>query len=366
MPKKKHRLSWKYEDLPAGHAAQTPEEDTLAVSPVEVAYPSDILAENAPIEKHPAIESEEAPKDAPAEDAPAEEYSTDEAAPPIEEYLSEEEAPPAEESRSAEEAPPIEEYLSEEEAPPAEESPSEEEAPPAEESPSDEEAPPAEEYRMVAEAPAAEEYPAPEEELAPHPPIEEAKADPEPEAAQHINVLSESEADHSDEEAAGNAEDLDDQAGELVLICTSCTTMLLIEHDGPCPYSVTSLMGSCPEFYSWFLHTTCFSCVNEQKGQWTSRAHFSDECMEAFRAAILSEAFMKRTGWFEVAGRVCRKPLRIVMDEGRRSVAYVKIDVVREQTTSNCRIRGLRPVGSGVEKGGRTEIIDSFVPGGFM
>ena len=298
MPKKKHRLSWLYEDLPAGHATQTLEEDTLAVSPVEVAYMSDVLAENAPIE--------ELPEDAPAEAAPAEECSVvDEAAP-------------------------------------------------------------GEECPILEEAPPPEEPPAADEELAADPLIEEARANSEPETVQQKDVLCKSEADRSDEEAARDAEKLDEKSGEVVLICTSCTTMLFIEHDGPCPYSVISLMGSCHESYSWFLHTTCFSCVNEQKHKWTSREQFSNECMAAFRAAILSEAFMKRTGWFEVACRVCRKPLQMAMDEGRRSVAYVKIDVVREETTGNCRMRGLRSVGLAGEKGERSELIDSFVPGGFM
>jgi hypothetical protein len=55
--------------------------------------------------------------------------------------------------------------------------------------------------------------------------------------------------------------------------------------------------------------------VNKPKDEWTSKEQFSAECMAAFRAAILLEKFMKRTSWFEVAGRVCRKPLGIVMDE---------------------------------------------------
>ena len=142
--------------------------------------------------------------------------------------------------------------------------------------------------------------------------------------------------------------------------------MLLIEYDGPYPYRITSSMGSDRESYSWLLHTTCFSCVNKHKHEWGSRDRFSNACMAAFAAAILSEEFMKRTSWFEVAGRVCRKPIRIVMDEARRSVAYGEIDILRMETTAKCRMRGLRSVGSMGKRSGRTEIIDSFVPGGFM
>jgi len=85
--------------------------------------------------------------------------------------------------------------------------------------------------------------------------------------------------------------------------------------------------------------------------------------MEAFEAAVLSEEFMKATSWFKTAGEVCRKPIRIVMGERGRSVAYAKIDVLREETTDKCRIRGLKSVGS---RGGSTNFIDSSVPGGFL
>jgi len=88
--------------------------------------------------------------------------------------------------------------------------------------------------------------------------------------------------------------------------------------------------------------------------------------MAAFTAAVLSEEFMKQTSWFEVASRVCRRPLRIVMGKGRRSVAYEKIDTLREETTVECKIRGLKPLGSRSEKAGRAGLINSFAPGRFM
>lgn len=212
---------------------------------------------------------------------------------------------------------------------------------------------PAEDYPIAEPTPEAEAPPADEAALAEYPPIEEATAESEPEAAQEPNVPSKSRAEDSGD-------------GEVVIICTSCTTMLLVEYDGPYPYRITSSMGSDRESYSWLLHTTYFSCVNKHKREWGSRDRFSNACMAAFAAAILSEEFMKRTSWFEVAGRVCRKPIRIVMDEARRSVAYGEIDILRVETTAKCRMRGLRSVGSTGERSGRTEIIDSFVPGGFM
>ena len=47
-----------YEELTAGHSPHEPEEDTLAVSLVEVAYPSDILLENSLNEEPLAVEIE--------------------------------------------------------------------------------------------------------------------------------------------------------------------------------------------------------------------------------------------------------------------------------------------------------------------
>lgn len=46
------------------------------------------------------------------------------------------------------------------------------------------------------------------------------------------------------DEAAENAQKLNDQAGNVVIVCIACTTMLLIEYDGPSLYEVTSLMDS--------------------------------------------------------------------------------------------------------------------------
>ena len=308
MPRRKHR----------GYTPPTPEEDTLTVSPVEVAYPSDILAENASTEESPAAPAEEEPPyDLPAEEAiaeaPTDEYPAEDY--PIAEPTPEAEAPCAVEAETVE-------YLPIEEA--------------------------TAECEPEAEAPYAVEA-EPVEYL----PIDEATAECEPEATQEPSVPSKSRAEDSDD-------------GEVVIICTSCTTMLLIEYDGPYPYRITSSMGSDRESYSWLLHTTCFSCVNKHKLEWGSRDRFSNACKAAFAAAILSEEFMKRTSWFEVAGRVCRKPIRIVMDEARRSVAYGEIDILRTETTAKCRMRGLRSVELTGKRSGRTEIIDSFVPGGFM
>jgi len=91
-----------------------------------------------------------------------------------------------------------------------------------------------------------------------YPPIEEVKADHKSEAVEQTDVLNKSEAEDPDGEGAGIAEKLNDQAGEVVLVCASCTTMLLIRYDGHCPYNVISLMGSNHESYPWPLHTTPF------------------------------------------------------------------------------------------------------------
>jgi Ankyrin repeats (3 copies) len=201
-----------------------PEEDSLAASPVEVAYPSPaygVSPEEAPFEKSPAGPKEGMLTDAPAEGLPAEEYPITEEAPP-----------PAKEA-----------YDAAEETPPAE------------------------------EPPAAEEVPA------------------ESEAVEQTDVSTRSRAEDSDGEGANITEKLGDQAGEVVLLCISCTTMILIEYDGPCPYSIKSLMGSNYDSYSWLLHTTCLSPVNQHKDKLASRDSFGNECMAAFIMAILSEEF---------------------------------------------------------------------------
>ena len=62
-----------------------------------------------------------------------------------------------------------------------------------------------------------------------------------------------------------------------------------------------------------------------------------------------------------------KKQVRIVMDAGGRSVAYVKIDTLREETTRDCRISGVRTVGVDLEEGEEnSKILEGFVPGGFM
>ena len=58
LPRTRYRLSWMYEKPTAGHAPHEPKEDTFAVSPVKVAYPSDILPENDPNEEPLAVEIE--------------------------------------------------------------------------------------------------------------------------------------------------------------------------------------------------------------------------------------------------------------------------------------------------------------------
>ncbi|KAF7506160.1 hypothetical protein GJ744_012224 [Endocarpon pusillum] len=145
-----------YEDTPK-------EEDSLAASPVEVAYPSPaygVSPEEAPFEKSPAALKEGILTDAPAEDLPAEEHSiTEEASPAGESYAAEEAPPPAEEP-----------YDAAEETPPAE------------------------------EPPAAEEVPA------------------ESEAVGQTDVPTGSRAEDSDGGGANTAEKLGDQAGEVVLV----------------------------------------------------------------------------------------------------------------------------------------------------
>ena len=322
MPRRKHRMSWMYEDPSCEQASSKLEEDALAVSPVEVAFPSTDPAEECPAEECAIYEAEEP--------APA----TDDG------VIYEAEAPAADDYT-----------IYEAEAPAREECSIYDAEPPA-----------AEECVIrEAEPPAAA-----EEVIVEDPPIEEAQATPEPESVPQANFVDDLKVEDSDEESGTTNEKVDEQTGEVVLVCTSCTTMLLIEYDGPCPYSFTSLLCSPYESYSWLLHTTCFSCVNKYKHEFASRDSFGNECVEAFTAAILSEEFMKRTSWFAIADRVCRKPLRIVMDEGQRSVAYGKIDVLREETTGKCRMSGLKSIGSINEDSGRNEIVNSFLPGGFI
>jgi hypothetical protein len=190
--------------------------------------------------------------------------------------------------------------------------------------------------------------------------IKEPKSDHESEAIEQPDVQTGSEADVSN---GDSAEKLKEQAGKVVLVCTSCTTMLLIEYDGCCPYSVKSFMDSDYESYSWLLHTTCLSCMNKHKNKFSSKDDFGNKCKAAFTTAVLSEEFMKQTLWFEIADSVCQKPTKILMDKERRSVGYTKIDTIRDESTVKCKIRGLKS-GRGLGKEG--EAVESFVLGGFL
>lgn len=296
-------MSWKYEDWPGQPAPDTAqEEDTLAVSPVEVAHPCPeyvVGAAEASPEEPPAAafedEYEAATIDAPAEDTPAEDYSTVDAPPPADE-------PPATEEMPAE-------------------------------------------YVLSGRPQAA----------------------PEPETVEQTDTPFDFKYHDPNRESTENAEQLHDQAGEMVIVCTSCATMLLIEYNGPCPYTIASLMGSDQDSYSWVLHTICLSCLKRHDlYQRADRDPFSNDYLAVSTQAILSEEFMKQTYCFEIASRACRKPTRIVMDEHRRSVMCVNIDNIREESTSRCRIMGLRSAAERDGKGSRSEIIESFVPGGFM
>jgi hypothetical protein len=62
--------------------------------------------------------------------------------------------------------------------------------------------------------------------------------------------------------------------------------------------------------------------------------------------AILLEEFIKRTRWFEITDTVCQKPTRIVINKRRRSERYTKIDIIREESTVKCKIKGLRSEGN--------------------
>ena len=158
----------------------------------------------------------------------------------------------------------------------------------------------------------------------------------------------------------------DDEGGEVVMVCTSCTTMLLIEYEDFCPYRVICSMGTAHESYSWLLHTTCLSCVNKVKRKYASRDTFGENAIAAFTTGILSEDFMKQTRSFRFADKVCKKPTRIVLDGNHRSVAYVKIDTIREETTNKCRMRGLRALQRLNGRLDRSDLMESFVPGGFL
>lgn len=86
--------------------------------------------------------------------------------------------------------------------------------------------------------------------------------------------------------------------------------MILIEYDGPCPYSIKSLMGSNYDSYSWLLHTASLSYVNKYKDKLASRDSFGNEYIAAFITAILSEEFMKQSRWFEIADAYAGSRLR--------------------------------------------------------
>jgi hypothetical protein len=168
-------------------------EDAHVASPVEVANPSpeyDVSTETPQIKEPPA--AEEVLINTPTERFLAEDYSVTKEPLPIEE------------------------------------------CPVAEELLPSEECPVAEELSPAKEPPATEEVPAE------YSPIEEIKADPEPEAVEQPGVPTGSNVEDTDGDGAERPKE---QAGEVVLICTSCTTMLLIQYNVQCPYSINSLMG---------------------------------------------------------------------------------------------------------------------------
>ncbi len=298
---------------------------------MDLSYPSGLPTRWAYSPERPAFE--EPPHDAP-------------------EYFGRtEEAPAADESEAA-----AEECIVGEEAPAEEESLAEEI--PAEECPAAEAAP-AEENEIEVTPARKHFFEFPEEE---EPVVEDARPASEPDiSTEQMAAVSNHDFDASNDEITKNPIKLDNRPGEIVSICTSCTVMLFTEYEGPRPYSFTYLMGTDHESYSWLLHTTCFSCVNRYKRKVVSRTQFGNECMAAFGTAMLSEAFIERTGWFDLAAKACKKPLRILMDAEGRSVAYVKIDTLREETTRACRMRGFRK-----EMDGKAEILESSVPGGFL
>jgi hypothetical protein len=85
--------------------------------------------------------------------------------------------------------------------------------------------------------------------------IEEIKADPEPDTVEQPSVPTGSKVEDSDRDGAERPEE---QAGEVVLICIFCMTMLLIQYNGQCPYSINSLMGlRLRILLLGSLHTTC-------------------------------------------------------------------------------------------------------------
>jgi hypothetical protein len=168
-------------------------EDAHVASPVEVANPSpeyDVFTETPPIKEPPA--TEEVLINTPTERFLAEDY------PVTREPLPTEECPVAEELLPSEECPVAEDLL------------------------------PAKDPLAAEEVPA--EYSS----------IEEIKADPEPETVEQPGVPTGSKVEDSDGDGAERPKE---QAGEVVLICIFCMTMLLIQYNGRCPYSINSLMG---------------------------------------------------------------------------------------------------------------------------
>jgi hypothetical protein len=54
------------------------------------------------------------------------------------------------------------------------------------------------------------------------------------------------------------------------------------------------------------------------------------------------------------------------MDKGRRSVGYAKINMMREESTVKCRIKGFRSGEKLGREGVKNEAIKSFMPRGFV
>lgn len=142
--------------------------------------------------------------------------------------------------------------------------------------------------------------------------------------------------------------------------------MVHIEYDGACPYHQICLMETAHESNSWVLHTTCLSCIKKVNHNYACRETFNEDWMAAFATGILSEEFMKQTRSFRLAEKLCKKPTKIALNGSLQSVAYAKIDTIREETTNKCRVRGVKALQRLNGRLDRSDFMESFVPGGFM
>lgn len=131
------------------------------------------------------------------------------------------------------------------------------------------------------------------------------------------------------------------QPGEVVIICTACTKILLVEYNGNCPFSSITANHDEYESSAWMLHTTCKGCLKKLTGGWFDSGDLASEAADSFSKAMLSEKFVKQMKWYGAAEQVCRNSVKVVINTETNSALGASIDIMRDELSETCKIMGV-------------------------